>query len=222
MKKLLITSVIIGAISLQGCATYNNGNPPGAAASAGIGALAGAAASAIIGSTTGSDKIGRDAAIGAAVGALGGYVWNSQMEKQRAAMETATAGTGIDVSRTPDNRLKLEVPADAGFAVNQATIQPRLQTVLNTFANTLNANKTTLVDIVGHTDNTGSDAINYPLSQRRADSTKNYLVAKGVSSGRITTAGKGSTQPIASNATEAGRAENRRVEIFVGQPSTAQ
>ena len=141
------------------------------------------------------------------------------MEKQRAAMETATAGTGIDVSRTPDNRLKLEVPADAGFAVNQATIQPRLQTVLNTFANTLNANKTTLVDIVGHTDNTGSDAINYPLSQRRADSTKNYLVAKGVSSSRITTAGKGSTQPIASNATEAGRAENRRVEIFVGQPA---
>ena len=222
MKKLLITSVIIGAISLQGCATYNNGNPPGAGMAAGIGALAGAAAGAIIGSTTGSDKVGRDAAIGAAVGALGGYVWNNQMEKQRAAMETATAGTGIDVSRTADNQLKLEIPADAGFAVNQAYIQPRLQTVLNTFANTLNTNKTTVVRIVGHTDNTGYDAINYPLSKRRADSTKAYLVNKGVNESRFKTEGKGSTQPIASNATEAGRAENRRVEIFVGQPANTQ
>ena len=140
------------------------------------------------------------------------------MEKQRAAMETATAGTGIDVTRTADNQLKMEIPADAGFAVNQATIQPRLQTVLNTFATTLNTNKTTLVRVVGHTDNTGTDAINYPLSQRRADSTRNYLVAKGVSANRFTTEGKGSTQPIASNATEAGRAENRRVEVYVGQP----
>ena len=219
MKKLLIASVVMGTIGLQGCASYNNGNAPGAGVSTGIGALAGAAAGAIIGSTTGSDHVGRDAAIGAAVGAVGGYVWNNQMEKQRVAMEQATAGTGIDVERTPDNQLKLDIPTDAGFAVNQATIQPRLQTVLNTFASTLNTNKTTVVHIVGHTDNTGSDAINYPLSQRRADSTKNYLVAKGVSSNRFTTVGKGSTQPITSNATEAGRAQNRRVEIFVGQPA---
>ena len=219
MKKVLLTSVVIGALALQGCATGNM-NPPGSAASAGIGALAGAAAGAIIGSTTGSDKVGRDAAIGAAVGALGGYVWNNQMEKQRAAMETATAGTGIDVTRTADNQLKLDIPADAGFAFNQANIQPRLQTVLNTFATTLNTNNTTTVRIVGHTDNTGSDAINYPLSQRRADSTKNYLVAKGVNAGRISTEGKGSVQPVASNATEAGRAQNRRVEVFVGQPAT--
>ena len=77
-----------------------------------------------------------------------------------------------------------------------------------------------MVYVVGHTDSSGSDAINYPLSQRRAESTRNYLVNRGVASSRFTTEGKGSTQPIATNATVAGRAENRRVEVFVGQPAS--
>ena len=220
MKKTLLVSTLVGALALQGCATGSMTQPQGAGKSTAIGAVLGAAAGAIIGSTTGSEHVGRDAAIGAAVGGLGGYVWNNQMAKQQAALEQATAGTGIDVERTADNRIKMDIPADAGFATNQATIQPRLQSVLNTVASTLNANNTTVVYVVGHTDSSGSDAINYPLSQRRAESTRNYLVNRGVASSRFTTEGKGSTQPIATNATVAGRAENRRVEVFVGQPAS--
>ena len=220
MKKTLLISTLIGALALQGCATGAMQQPQGAGKSTAIGAVLGAAAGAIIGSTTGSNHVGRDAVIGAAVGGLGGYVWNNQMAKQQAALETATAGTGIDVQRTADNRIKMDIPADAGFATNQAMIQPRLQTVLNTVASTLNANNTTVVYVVGHTDSSGSDAINYPLSQRRAESTRNYLVNKGVSGSRFTTEGKGSTQPVSSNDTVAGRADNRRVEIFVGQPAS--
>jgi outer membrane protein OmpA-like peptidoglycan-associated protein len=220
MKKTLLISTLIGALALQGCATGAMQQPQGAGKSTAIGAVLGAAAGAIIGSTTGSDHVARDAVIGAAVGGLGGYVWNNQMAKQQAALETATAGTGIDVQRTADNRIKMDIPADAGFATNQAMIQPRLQTVLNTVASTLNANNTTVVYVVGHTDSSGSDAINYPLSQRRAESTRNYLVNKGVSGSRFTTEGKAATQPVSSNDTVAGRADNRRVEIFVGQPAS--
>ena len=219
MKKTLLISTLIGALALQGCAT-NTMQPQGAGKSTAIGAVLGAAAGAIIGSTTGSNHVGRDAVIGAAVGGLGGYVWNNQMEKQRAAIEQATAGTGIEVTQTADNRIKMDIPADAGFSTNQAVIQPRLQTVLTTVGSTLNANSTTVVYVVGHTDSSGSDAINYPLSQRRAESTRNYLVNKGVSGSRFTTEGKGSTQPVSSNDTVAGRADNRRVEIFVGQPAS--
>lgn len=215
MKKALLISTLIGALTLQGCATGMQ--PQGATNSTAMGAILGAATGALIGSATGSKHVGRDAVIGAAVGGLGGYVWNSKMEQQRAAMEKATAGTGIDVERTADNRIKMDIPADAGFATGQANLQPRLQSVLSSVANSLNANKTTVVYVVGHTDTTGSDAINYPLSQRRAESTRNYLVSKGVNSSRFTVEGKGSTQPVASNATESGRAENRRVEVLVGQ-----
>ena len=224
MKKVLGLTFIAAALVLQGCAStgQTTGQTTGtnsALKSSGLGALAGAAAGAIIGSATGSEKVGRDAIIGAVVGGLGGYVWNAKMEKQRAELEKATAGTGIDVVRTEDNQLKLEIPADAGFAVGQANIQPRLQTVLNTFANTLQSNNTTKVRIVGHTDNTGSDASNEPLSLRRAESTRNYLTSKGVSSSRFTTEGMGSRAPIASNSSESGRAQNRRVEVFVAQAS---
>ena len=220
MKKLLITSVIFGALAIQGCATSGTGTTTGKAASTGIGALAGAAAGAIIGATTGSNHVGRDAVIGAAVGAVGGYVWNTHMQNQKEKMEAATAGTDVTVVKTADNRLKMEIPADAGFATGQYSIQPRLQSVLNTLATTLNQNNTTVIYVVGHTDSTGSDSINYPLSLNRANSTKNYLVSHGVSASRFTTEGKGSVEPIASNNTEAGRAQNRRVEIYVGQPAS--
>lgn len=221
MKKVLLISALIATIGVQGCATDGTATQPqGAVKSTGIGAVLGAAAGAIIGSTTGSHHVGRDAVIGAVLGGAGGYVWNYKMEQQQAALEKATAGTGIDVQRTADNRIKMDIPSDAGFATNQATIQPRLVTVLNTVASTLKTNNTTVVYVVGHTDSSGTDAINYPLSQNRADSTKNYLVGKGVSSARITTEGKGSTQPVASNDTAAGKAQNRRVEVYVGQPAT--
>ncbi len=229
MQKYLVVAAASGALLLQACASTSGNSGAGTAdrgvfsgnmgnaAAAALGALGGALAGVAISKGTGGEKTGRDAAIGAAIGAVGGFIWNQKMEEQRIAMEKATAGTGISVAKTVNNELKMEVPADAGFAIGQATIQPRLQSVLNTFAHTLRANGSTQVSIIGHTDSTGSDAINEPLSINRANSTRDYLVRNGVSASRFTTAGMGSRQPIATNNTDAGRAANRRVEIYVVQ-----
>src|SRR5690606_11177917 len=138
------------------------------------------------------------------------------------AMEQATAGTGVEVTQTADNQLKLNVPSDISFATNSAQINPSLSPVLDRFAQTLNANPGTTVRIIGHTDSTGNDAINDPLSVNRAASTRQYLAARGVDPARIAFDGRGSREPIADNSTLAGRAMNRRVEIYVGEAPAAQ
>lgn len=139
------------------------------------------------------------------------------MEEQRQKMQQASAGTGIGVAQTADNRLRVNIPADAGFDVNRSDIKPALRTVLDRFAGTMNEHSVTTIEIIGHTDNTGSDAINDPLSVARANATRDYLVGRGVSVQRISTAGRGEREPVASNDSEAGRAQNRRVEIFIAE-----
>lgn len=139
------------------------------------GAAIGAVAGALIGSATG-DKAGTSAAIGAAVGAVGGNLWSRNMEDKRRAMEQATAGTGVQVTRTADKQLKLQVPSDISFATGSATLEPRLRPVLEAFAHGLERNHASAqIRVVGHTDNTGPDAINDPLSLRRAQSVRSFL-----------------------------------------------
>lgn len=198
-------------VLVTGCANMDD-TQRRTATGAGIGALAGA----VIGSATGGNA-GTGAVVGAGVGALGTYIWSQNMERQKREMEQATQGTGIAVTQTADNQLKLNIPSDISFAVGRSDIQPNFAPVLDQFAAGLRNNPNTDVRIVGHTDNTGSDAINNPLSVDRANSTRNYLTARGVSGARIQTEGQGSYQPIASNNTAEGRSRNRRVEIFVGE-----
>jgi outer membrane protein OmpA-like peptidoglycan-associated protein len=202
------------AIGLAGCETMTE-TQKGTATGAGIGAAAGA----VIGAATAGGNRGRSAAtgaaIGAAVGAAGGYVWSKKMEDQKKQMEQASAGTGIGVTKTADNRLRVNIPADAGFDVNRSDVRPQLRGVLDQFAGSMNQHSVTTIEIVGHTDSTGSDAINNPLSVARANATRDYLAGRGVAAQRISTSGRGSREPIASNDSEAGRAQNRRVEIFV-------
>lgn len=188
---------------------------------AGMGALGGAVGGALIGKATGSDKVGRDAAIGAGLGALGGYVWSQRMEAQRQAMSQATSGTGVEVTRTSDDQLKLEIPSDISFDVGRSEIKPDMRPILNRFAQTLKDNPGATIRIVGHTDSTGEDSVNRPLSLGRAMSARDFLVDRGVAAARIGVAGRGEQEPIASNATESGRAKNRRIEIFVGEPGGA-
>jgi outer membrane protein OmpA-like peptidoglycan-associated protein len=205
-----------GAIAIAGCADMSE-TQKGTAVGAGVGATTGA----VIGAATAGGNLGRSSAtgalIGTAIGAAGGYIWSKHMEESRQKMEEASKGTGIDVSRTADNRLKLNIPTDAGFDVNHSNIKPTLATVLGKFATTLNENPVTQVAVIGHTDSTGSDAVNDPLSVARAQSTRNYLVGHGVATGRIAVSGRGEHEPIASNDTENGRAANRRVEIYVAE-----
>jgi outer membrane protein OmpA-like peptidoglycan-associated protein len=166
--------------------------------------------------------IGRDAkgaAIGAGLGALGGYVWSQHMEQKKQAMQRATVGTGVAVTQTQDNQLKLEIPSDISFDTGRADIKSNLRPILDQFASGLSSQPNTEVRIVGHTDSTGPDSVNDPLSQRRADATRDYLAARGVDPRRVLTAGRGEHEPIADNNSEAGRSKNRRVEVFLGERS---
>jgi outer membrane protein OmpA-like peptidoglycan-associated protein len=206
----------IFAVAAGGCADMN-ATQRGTATGAGVGAGLGA----IIGASTGGGGGGRaagGAALGAAAGAVIGNVWSKHMEQQRQAMEQATRGTGVQVSQTADNRLKLDIPSDVSFDTGRADIKPNFRPILDRFATTLNENPATYVTIIGHTDSTGGDAINQPLSQNRASSALNYLAARGVSPSRITVEGRAAREPVASNDDPAGRARNRRVEIYVSEP----
>ncbi|MDP1892813.1 MAG: OmpA family protein [Hydrogenophaga sp.] len=215
MPRAITTAVLVAAITLTGCANMTQTQQDSAK-----GAAIGAAAGALLGvATGGSKRAGTGAVIGAGAGALGGYIWSQKMQEQKAAMERATVGTGVGVTQTADNRLKLDIPADISFDVGRSTVKSNLAGVLNQFASTLNANPVTTVVIVGHTDSTGSDAVNNPLSLDRANSARDYLIARGVGVARFSTEGRGSREPVADNSTAEGRAKNRRVEIYVAEPA---
>ena len=220
MRKKLAVSALAGIIALGGCANMNEvqrGTATGAGIGAGLGAVIGAA------SGGGGRRAAQGAAVGGAAGAVIGNIWSARMEQQKRDMQQATQGTGIQVSQTPDNRLKMEIPSDISFDTNRADIKPNFRPILDRFASTLQSNPNTNVTIIGHTDSTGSDAINNPLSVNRAAETRQYLASHGVAPNRIQIDGRGSHEPIASNSSEATRARNRRVEIYVAEPqSTAQ
>jgi len=185
-----------------------------------IGAGAGVAAGAAIGSVTGGSA-GTGAAIGGVLGAVAGNLWSKRQEDRRKAMEQATQGTNVEVTRTQDNQLKINIPNDISFDVGSAAIKPQLRAVLDPFVSSLQGDPSAQITIVGHTDSTGSDALNNRLSIERADSVRDYIVTRGVAAGRVATAGRGDREPIADNNTEAGRAKNRRVEIFLREPAPA-
>lgn len=220
MKKIIITlsAVTLAMGGLSGCANMNETQRD-----TGMGAAIGAVAGGLIGAATAGGNKGKSAATGAAVGAAlgagGGYLWSQNMQKQRAEMEQATAGTGIGISQTTDNQLKVDIPADVSFDVGRYAIKPNMRPVLDRLASTLNQHPVTTVTIIGHTDSTGSDAVNDPLSVNRAASNRDYLVQRGVSAQRIAVDGRGSRQPVADNSTASGRAMNRRVEIFIAEPA---
>lgn len=214
--RTLIATLVL-AVFAAGCADMSptqRGTATGAGVGAGLGAL--------IGGTTGGgggSRAAKGAVLGGAAGAIIGNIWSNRMENQKRAMEQATQGTGVQVSQTSDNRLRLEIPSDVSFDTNRSDIKSNFRPVLDRFASTLNENPATVVTVIGHTDDTGSEAINQPLSLDRAAHTRDYLAGRGVAPGRITIEGRGEREPIASNADNSGRARNRRVEIYVAEPA---
>ena len=217
-----LTKTVVGAavlaLAATGCADMSQ-TQRGTASGAGIGAGLGA----ILGGSTGGgggDRAAKGAVIGGAAGALFGNVWSKRMEQQKQQMEQATRGTGVQVTQTQDNRLKLEIPSDVSFDTGRSDIKANFRPVLERFAGTLNENPATTVTIIGHTDNTGSDAVNDPLSIDRAAQTRDYLTMRGVSPNRIMIDGRGEHEPVARNDDPAGRARNRRVEIYVAERDT--
>lgn len=211
LKGTALVVALAAAVVSAGCADMNMGNlsqtQKGTAVGAGVGALADAA--------IGGDS--RGAVVGGLLGAAGGYVWSRHMQEKKLAMERATMGSGVQVSQTGDNQLKLNIPSDVSFDTGRSDIKPSLRPILDQFASGLSSQPNTEVRIIGHTDNTGPDSANDPLSVQRAEAARQYLAARGVDPNRIVIAGRGEREPIADNSTEAGRAQNRRVEIFLGE-----
>jgi len=210
MKKIsaLIVSTIFLTACQQGGAGYDNNQNAykGAGIGAGLGAVAGAL-------TANDEHRWRNAAAGAAIGGLAGAGVGTYMDNQESEMRQATAGTGIDVSRQ-GNDLILNMPSNITFAHNSSNIQSSLRPTLNNVANILTNYPQTIVEIYGHTDSSGGDSYNLDLSDRRAAAVANYLSARGVTQKVITT-GLGESQPITSNSSKEGRAQNRRVEIKI-------
>lgn len=216
LTKSAIAATIL-ALGVSGCADMSS-TQRGTATGAGAGAALGA----IIGGTTGGgggSRAAKGAVLGGAAGAVIGNIWSKRMEQQKQAMEQATQGTGVQVSQTSDNRLKLEIPSDISFDTGRSDIKSNFQPILQRFASTLQENPNTNVVIIGHTDNTGNVSINQPLSVDRASRTRDYLAGRGVNPNRITIEGRADREPIANNNDAAGRARNRRVEIYVAEPA---
>lgn len=218
MNKIAITGLaaaLAGAVLLTSCATYTGqtsdpNDPNRTRRNALIGAAIGAAA----GLVSGDDAVERrqQALVGAGVGALAGGAIGAYQDRQEARLRSELAGTGVDVSRQGNN-ITLNMPGSITFAFDSANLQPQFHPVLDDVASTLAEYNQTVVEVAGHTDSVGTDAYNQTLSVQRAQSVANYLMGKGLVRDRFIVTGAGETRPIASNDSEEGRAQNRRVEI---------
>ena len=211
-----ITGAAIGAalLTTTACVTNPNTGEREFQTRTAIGAAVGAVAGYFAGDLVGGRRDRTEKLVGAGIGTLAGAAVGQYMDKQERELRQKTEGTGVVVERQGDE-LVLSMPAGITFPINSYQIQPQFYGTLNQVGSTLAAYPQTLIDVYGHTDPSGGDAINVPLSKNRAESVASYLGQQGVNRARIATQGFGSSQPIADNGTETGRAQNRRVEIRI-------
>lgn len=177
-----------------------------------IGAVVGAAAGAGIGALASKHDRAKGALIGAGAGALAGGAVGGYMDYQEAKLRERLAGTGVGVTRVGDE-IVLNMPGNITFETDRAELKPSFFEVLNSVSIVLVEYDKTIIEVTGHTDNTGSDEYNQSLSERRATTVGSYLAGQGINPQRIITQGFGETLPIADNATPAGRQQNRRAEL---------
>ncbi|WP_131667840.1 OmpA family protein [Psychrobacter pygoscelis] len=214
MRNQLMIATLASGMMLAGCAT-DPATGQQHINKAALGALAGAAGGAAISKATGGDKTGRDAAIGAAVGGGIGYY----MDRQAKQLQQQMSGTGVTVQQNQQTgNIDLVMPGNITFAFDDARLNPSFMPTLDRLASTMIEYNQTTVSVAGHTDSKGSDAYNRQLSGDRANAVANYLISRGVDRSRIRTVAYGESQPIASNNTEAGRQQNRRVELTINRP----
>lgn len=205
-RSVLIVSLISASLAIAGCASNEYSNT-------GKGAAIGAVVGAVAGKATGNHKDKR-LVIGAAVGALAGAAVGSYMDKQEKALNQELSGSGVKVVREGD-KLRLDIPAQLTFDINRSDIRSSLYPVFNDIAKVLRDYEKTMLVIAGHTDDTGAYQYNMNLSQARAESVKQYLIAQNVQAIRVETQGYGPNYPIVPNTSESNRAQNRRVEIHI-------
>ncbi|KPL69012.1 membrane protein [Erythrobacter sp. SG61-1L] len=212
-SRLFISSFAAAALlSTTACVTDPNTGEKKVSRTA-IGGVGGALGGYLLGGLIGG-KTGR--IIGAGIGGVAGAAVGYTMDKQIKELKEQTAGSGVDVTETPDGQaILVNLPNGVTFDVDSSTVKPEFQRTLDTIANSLVTYPNSLIDVMGHTDSTGSDEYNLALSQRRANAVADYLVMRGVSRARVATIGYGERYPVADNNTEYGRAQNRRVELKI-------
>lgn len=209
MRNILVLSV---ALFLAACQTTDPYTGEQKTNNTSKGAGIGAAVGAVLGATVSHNNRRDGALVGAAIGAAAGGGAGAYMDKQEADLRRQLRSSGVRVVREGDN-IRLVMPGNITFATGDATIRPDFFEVLNSVAIVLKKFDKTLIDISGHTDSTGSAALNQSLSDRRADSVSQYLRSNGIPSSRINAVGYGFRYPAASNSTPEGREINRRVEL---------
>lgn len=215
----LLMTLLAASIAATGCTTINPYTGEEQTSSAAKGGAIGAAAGALVGVLSSSKKDrGKGALIGAASGAaLGGGI-GYYMDVQEAKLRQKMKGTGVSVTRNGD-QIILNMPNNVTFDSNSSQLKPAGAQTLTGVAMVLKEYDQTRVNIVGHTDSTGSRQLNMRLSQQRAESVGSSLITQGVDAGRLSMTGVGPDQPVASNATESGKAQNRRVTVTLSPAS---
>lgn len=212
--KIRVLSAVVLAVSvmLGGCTTNPYTGESQMAKSAKYGTIA-AVTGGVIGALVGGEK---GAYIGAGLGAMtgGGYGYYTDVQEKKLREQIQASNAEMELSRTKDNRLMITMPGDISFMSGSADINPANYQALTVIANEVKTNNMTMM-VTGHTDNTGSVALNDSLSKARANSVASYMYAQGIPFGAVKTEGLSMHQPIASNATPDGRAKNRRVEIIL-------
>ncbi len=214
MRSLHVAAVLSVMLLLAACTTTDPFTGEERTARATHGAAIGAVAGAVIGVATGSDSRERRkrALIGAGVGGLAGAAVGGYMDRQEARLREQLQGTGVSVTRVGDDII-LNMPGNVTFGFDSSDLRPEFNDVLDSVALVAKEFDKTLIEVAGHTDSTGSRAYNQQLSERRADSVSRYLERQGIDHLRLASAGFGPDYPVGDNATEAGRAANRRVEL---------
>lgn len=215
--KLKILSVAALALTLSACTTTNpftgQQEISSTAGGAGIGAAVGAVGGLVAASATGADA--RIAAlVGAGVGALAGGAVGAYMDQQEAELRAQLQGTGVSVTRVGD-QIILNMPSNITFDVGSSSVKPQFRSTLTSVTLVLQRFEKTIVDVLGHTDSDGSEEFNLNLSRERAIAVANVISGQGIDARRFYIDGRGETSPIASNNTDAGKAQNRRVEIRI-------
>jgi outer membrane protein OmpA-like peptidoglycan-associated protein len=214
-------ALMVAAGIAAGCQTTDPYTGETKTTSATYGALIGAGAGAAVGMISGKDAKQRKqrALIGAGVGALAGGAVGAYMDKQEDELRKVMRDSGVTVTRKGDDII-LNMPGNVTFRTDSADLNAQFYKVLDGVALVAKKYDKTIIEVAGHTDSTGTADYNRQLSQRRASSVSGYLVSRGVAQARIMTAAGGEDHPIASNATDEGRAANRRVEVTLA-PLTA-
>lgn len=218
-KSFLRTTAIALAltVSLGACQTLDPYTGEAKTSNATKGAIGGAIVGAIAGAlsnTSDGKQTARNAMLGAGIGALAGGAIGNYMDQQEMMLRQRLEGSGVSVTRV-GNDIVLNMPSNVTFNVDQSTIRPHFYETLSSVALVLNEFDQTYVEVMGHTDSTGSADYNLALSERRAGSVSEYLIAQRVLAGRMIVTGYGEERPIADNINEAGRSQNRRVEIQI-------